>query len=85
MGIDSEAVYGAIEEEGPVECTPTSPSKSPTSPSSPERSVAREQNAARQFLWTTMDSVMLRPSEVASSLPAFVRHWLGRTFKVSSL
>ena len=66
MGIDSEAIYGAIEEEGPVECTPTSPSKSPTSPSSPERSVAREQNAARQFLWTTMDSVLLRPPEGAN-------------------
>eukprot|EP00913_Durusdinium_trenchii_P018268 g17163.t1 len=69
MGIDAEAVYGAIEEEGPVDFSPTSPSKTPTSPTSPERSVAREQNAARQFLWTSLDAVMLRPAETASNLP----------------
>ncbi|CAJ1329895.1 unnamed protein product, partial [Effrenium voratum] len=61
-GIDAEAVYGSIEEEGPVEFSPTSPSKSPEA-----RSVAREQNAARQFLWSSMDAVMLRPD--SSHLP----------------
>eukprot|EP00435_Cladocopium_sp_Y103_P036964 s1577_g9.t1 len=72
MGIDSEALYGAIEEEGPVECTPTSPSKSPTSPSSPERSVAGQSRA----IFLKLQTVPLddhgfgdAAAEVANSLP----------------
>ncbi|CAE8583120.1 unnamed protein product [Polarella glacialis] len=61
-GIDSEAVYGSILQESPQEgCSPAG------SPSPKNVTVAREKNAARQFLWLTQESVMMKAD--ASSLP----------------
>lgn len=66
--LGGEAVYGAIDEEPPEPVSPTSPSRSPASRYAPG-SVAREKNAARQFIWSTAEGVLLRPTEVASKLP----------------
>lgn len=48
--------------------TPNTPS-SPRTPSRDPSFLAREKSAARQFLWTTSEAVMVRPAEAARRLP----------------
>jgi protein transport protein SEC24 len=66
-GIDAEAVYGRINEDAPQ--SPREPCTPSASPKSPAVSIAREKNAARQFMWATQEAVMIRPAEIASKLP----------------
>mmetsp|Transcript_32671 Transcript_32671/g.93687 ORF Transcript_32671/g.93687 Transcript_32671/m.93687 type:complete len:840 (-) Transcript_32671:178-2697(-) len=62
MDLTAEAIYNG---EANDKCS------SPTSPASPSRtpkSDIHEKGALRQFLWTTTDSVFLRPPELAASV-----------------